>query len=202
MSPTERGHGVTTGSREHGGCPNSVISQRGGKDLRHETERESGGCLSILGSAMSSLCALGQISSSLLPSVSSFSTTKCRIFKAFPFSSKEPTALAAGMRAVCEEIRLLVSFRNLGPSALPSWGWEQAQHSLTNEGEFQGGGWQHGRSQTSDSRRTALGKPHSPSPRLSLVYGLDALHTEASSLCRLPCHSLLVSINGSSISNK
>lgn len=164
MSPTERGHGVTTGSREHGGCPNSVISQRGGKDLRHETERESGGCLSILGSAMSSLCALGQISSSLLPSVSSFSTTKCRIFKAFPFSSKEPTALAAGMRAVCEEIRLLVSFRNLGPSALPSWGWEQAQHSLTNEGEFQGGGWQHGRSQTSDSRRTALGKPHSPSP--------------------------------------
>lgn len=68
MSPTERGHGVTTGSREHGGvldtvsqqgarsmggCPNSVISQMGGKDLRHETERESGGCLSILGSAMS-----------------------------------------------------------------------------------------------------------------------------------------------------
>lgn len=153
------------------GRPNSVVSQRGGKDLRHETERESGGCLSILGSAMSSLCALGQISSSLLPSVSSFSTTKCRIFKAFPFSSKEPTALA-GMQAVCEEIRLLVSFRNLGPSALPSWVWERAQHSLTNEGEFQGGGWQHGLSQTSDSRRTELGKPHFPSPRLSLVHGL------------------------------
>lgn len=145
-SPTERGCGVNRelgAWRGVGGCPNSVVSQRGGKDLRHETKRESGGCFSILGSAMSSLCALGQISSSLLPSVSSFSTTKCRIFKAFPFSSKEPTALA-GMRAVCEEIRLLVSFRNLGPSALPSWGWEQAQHSLTKEGEFQGGGWQYG----------------------------------------------------------
>lgn len=81
------------------------------------------------------------------------------------------------MRAVCEEIRLLVSFRNLGPSALPSWGWEQAQYSLTTEGEFRGGGWQHGLSQTSDRRRTVLGKPQFSYPRLSLVRGLDAAST-------------------------